>query len=461
MKKIIIPRKDHEVYFISAPDDLKRKFVRQFVYEQLQKLHPAFSDASVFDWQYHVFNDSQWVMVTVMDRETIEEYKILNRRAAFFTNTAIAVRKKDFTKSGINTIDDEQIGFDSENNKPVSIPLEIEKRSGIHDQEAALSTIPPWYGLFTENEQQRGITTVSVGVLAIMVLSLVFALAAKSTKEPICFDSPANPIVETKYFPSAIEMLENFSRDIVESKGLMTHWKYDEGAEHIVEIQLQGMDIIKIYEICSHYEFLSLLDIRDVTYNEGKPFVTIQFNQTKNGYTLFNTSAFSSQSSTIQLIDGISNLLRQQKVSINSEILPAGHNGKNTYTIAYTAKDRNLISSLEIIASSCKEYSLSVKRLDVSIANDYHLFTVNVSLSQSGDTNHACSLGNEKGKIPIAFGYMEETKKTISDIVLPDKKPIETKPKNTLVGSIKDSSGQMYFYHDANTKKIIVGGSYD
>jgi len=461
MKKIIIPRKDHEVYFISAPDDLKRKFVRQFVYEQLQKLHPAFSEASVFDWQYHVFNNSQWIMVTVMDRETFEEYRILNKRAAFFTNTAIAVRRKDFINSGINTIDDEQIGFDSENNKPVSLPLEIERGSDPSDQEAALSSIPPWYGLFSENEQRRGITTLSIGFLAMVVLSLVFALAAKSAKEPIHFDPPANPIAETKYYPPAIEILENFSRDIVEAGGVMTRWKYDEEADHIIEIQLQGIDLKKIYEICGGCDFLSLQDIHDVKYNDGKPFVTIQLNKAGKGYTLFNASAFSSQSSTIQLIDGISNLLRQEKVSISSEILPANHNGKNYYTIAYTAKDRNLISSLEIIAASCNEYSLDIKKMDVSITNDYHLFTVNVSLSQSGKTNQPYSLGNEKNKIPIAFGYREEIKKIISDIVLPDKKPVETKPKNNLVGSIKDSSGQMVFYHDVDTKKIVVGGSYD
>jgi len=457
MKKIIIPRKDHEVYFISAPGDLKRKFVHQFVYEQLQKLHPAFSEASVFDWQYLVLNNSQWIMVTVMDRETFDEYRILNKRVAFFTNTAIAVRKKDFTCGGINTVDDEQIGYDAENNKPVSIPLEIEKRSAVQDQEDALKSIPPWYGLFTENEQRRGVTTLSVGILAVMLLSLVFALAAKGAKEPIPFDPPAEPMAEIRYMPSAIELLEKFSLDVVDAKGVMTHWKYDENADAIIEIQIRGMDLVKIYEICNRYEFLSLLDIRDVKYNEGKPFVTIQFNKAEKGYAPLNAKAFPSQSSTIHLIDGISNLLRQQKVSISSEIIPSEHNGRSSYAIAYTAKDRNLITSLEIIAASCNKYSLGIKRLDVSIANDGSLFTVNVSFSQSGEANHVYSPGDEKGKIPIAFGYKEETR----NIVLPDIKPVETKPKNSLVGSIKDSSGQMVFYHDANTKKIIIGGSYD
>jgi hypothetical protein len=260
------------------------------------------------------------------------------------------------------------------------------------------------------------------------------------------------------YLPSAIKILENFSCDIAEAGCRMIYWKYDEDSDPIIEIQIQGMDLVKIYEICNRYDFLSLQDIQDVKYNEGKPFVTIQLKQAEKGYTLPNANAFSSQSSIIQLIDGISNLLQRQKVSISSEILPADHNGKNYYAITYTAKDRNLISSLEIIAASCNEYLLSIKSLDVLIANDGSLFTVNVSLSQSDEANYALhSLGNEKGKIPIAFGYREEVIKIVS----PDKKTIEEKPKNSLVGSIKDASGQMVFYHDASTKKIVVGGSYD
>jgi len=458
MKKIIIPRKDHEVYFISAPDDLKRKFVQQFVYEQLQKLHPAFSESTVFDWQYLVLNNSQWIMTTVMDRETFEEYKILNKRAVFFTNTAIAVRKKDFTSGGIRTIDDEQIGFDLENNKPVSVPLEIENKDAIPAQEAALSSIPPWYGLFTENEQRRGLTAFGAGILAIMIFSFVFALAAKSAKEPISLEPPVNSTDEIRYFPSAIEILEMFSGGIVKAGGLMTHWKYDEEADPFIEIQTQGIELIKIYELCNSYEFLSLQDIQDVKYHEGKPFVTIQLDQAKNGYTLLNANAFSSQSSTIQLIDDISNLLRQQKVSMSSETLPAGHNGKNSYSIAYTAKDWNLISSLEIITASCNEYLLGIKKLDVSIANDGSLFTVTVSLAQSGKASQIShSLGNDKDKIPIAFGYREEALKP----ALAETKPVETKLEKSLVGSIKDSSGQLVFYHDANTKKIVIGGSYE
>jgi hypothetical protein len=295
-----------------------------------------------------------------------------------------------------------------------------------------------------------------------MFFSFFFFLSSKGTNDIIRLDLPVEPLAEFDYSPSAVEILEKISCDIVETKGRMTYWKYNEDTDPLIEIQTQGIDVLNIYMICNRYKFASLQEIHDVKYNDGKPFVTIQLNQPENGYTITNANAFPSQISTIQLINGISNSLREQKVSINSETLPTDYNGKNLYSISYTPKDWNLISSLEIIAAACNEYLLSIKRMDVSIANGNNLFTVNVSLSQSSESDRALySLGNEKSKIPIAFGYREE----IFDTAPPDKKTdeiaAEEKPKSPLIGSIRDSSGQMVFYHDTNTKKFIIREGYE
>jgi len=464
MKKIIIPRKDHEVYFISAPVDIKRRPVRPFIYEQLQKLHPAFSDASVFDWQHLAINNIQWFMVTVMDRETLEEYRILHKGAAFYTNTTIAVHKKDFISGGINAIDYELIGFDIENNRPVSFPPEYSAERASADsspppaQQDALRYIPVWHGIFTENKQRLRLKTLGISIPAIILLSLSFILAAKGTKNTIRPDLPVEHLAEIKYLPPAIEMLEKFSCDIVEAGGRMAYWKYNEESEQIIEIQIQGIDLLKIYGICNRYEFLSLLDMNDIKYKEGEPIVTIQFVKGGKGYTLAKNNVFPSQESAIQLINQISESLQKEKVSISSEILPSDHNRKSFYTITYTAKDLNLISSLDIIAAFCNEYSLNISKMDVSIANGNNFFTVNVSLSKSGESFHALhSPGNEKTKIPVAFGYKEETPIKAP----PEKKVIDAKPENSLIGSIRDTSGQIVFYHDASTNKIFIRGSYE
>ena len=94
MEKIIIPRRDHEVYFIPVPETLRPKSMRPFVVEQMDKLHPGFSGETAMDIRRLVFDKDRWLMVTVMKPETLAEYRILHKGAAFFTNTSIAVKKK-------------------------------------------------------------------------------------------------------------------------------------------------------------------------------------------------------------------------------------------------------------------------------------------------------------------------------------------------------------------------------
>ena len=114
MKKIIIPRKDHEIYFIKPPDKIKNKNLKQYINDQLEQLHPAFSVNMAVDMKKLQIKEKIWIMATVMDETTLTEYRILNKDTLFFTNTSIAVHKKEFYKNGIIQINDEKIGYDDE-----------------------------------------------------------------------------------------------------------------------------------------------------------------------------------------------------------------------------------------------------------------------------------------------------------------------------------------------------------
>ena len=142
MNKIIIPRKDHEVYFLPLPKEIKAKLMRVFVTEQMERLHPCFSSTSALDLRQFIFNQNRWIMVTVMKAETLAEYKIPNKGAVLYTNTSIAAHKKDFIQNGVNTIDDERIGFDAERNEPVSVPLEPGKADGSRGLTTDLALLP-------------------------------------------------------------------------------------------------------------------------------------------------------------------------------------------------------------------------------------------------------------------------------------------------------------------------------
>ena len=56
MNKVIIPRRDHEVYFISLPNEIKGRQIKACVTAQLDKLHPGFSSALQVDLQNFSFD---------------------------------------------------------------------------------------------------------------------------------------------------------------------------------------------------------------------------------------------------------------------------------------------------------------------------------------------------------------------------------------------------------------------
>jgi hypothetical protein len=459
MKKIIIPRKDHEVYFIRVPEDMKPKLVQSFAAEQLEKLHPVFSGTSAYDLQRFTFGKSRWIMATVMEGETFAEYRILHRGAAFFTNTSIAVHKKEFINSGIAIVDDEQIGFDSEKGEPVSVPMEAENLEHAEGQpffKAKLKNIPSGHGVFPKRKPQRRIAAMTTGILLMVLASSIFVLAAKGSGDVRLPDEIAIPAEEIRYFPAAIEILEKFSIDVVNSDGKMLRWQYNEDSDPFIEIQIRGMDVLTIHEICDQYEYAVLEDIQDVNYSDGEPFVTINLNAARAGYTIIKAGAFSLQSSTLPMIADLSNFLRQQEIIIVSEALPTSDNGNIFYTIIYTAKDWNLIRSLEIITETCDKYLLQVKKMDISISNGNNQFTVVCSLSRCYLPDRTITvMGKERGMIPLAFGY--------KDLPLLPAVPRQTKmpePESEprIVGSIRDGNGQMLFYRDTEAGKIKVWG---
>ena len=453
MKKIIIPRKDHEVYFIPMRENIKSKSLRPFVLEELEKLHPSFEAASVFDISLFEFGKASWIMVTVMDGDVFAEYKILHKNAVFYTNTSIIVRKNNFISCGINIIDDEKIGFDPERNEPVSVPLEKERVDDKQILKAELRKLPLWYGVFNKKNPFNHPTVIALCFFLAASAVFLFIHAGKNAEDAELQDAATTTeeIIVEKHLPGAIEILERISIDVVNAGGKMMSWQYSDTNDPLIEIKMFGLDILKIHEICNQYEFARLKDIENVSYNAGEPFINVRLNAERAGYARINTGVFPIQSISIPIIAELSKLLRREEISIVSEELPAASNGSCNYTIKYSSKDINLIRSLEIFLDVGAKNFLKVNKLDVSIGNGNNSFNVICSLSPCDIPNYDfLALGSEKEKIPAAFGYKESPPIRSSQ---PEKAP-EKNAKPEVVGSIKDSSGQVVFFHNDGSGKI-------
>jgi hypothetical protein len=508
MKKIIIPRRDHEVYFIPVPETLKMKQVRLFAIGQLEKLHPGFSAETALDIKRLVFNKTRWVMATVMEAETLVEYRVLNKGAAFFTNTSIAVHKKDFLSGGVQAVGDESIGYDSGNNTPVSIPLdtvpygpcESGKTDGFDNPIKAKKNVPAKCKVYATGISAWRMTTMIACAALLTSVPLFLFPAAKDANETIKapfaareaeltqklkYPLAAMPtallptaLLPTVAIPTVIEILTDFSADFVFTGGKITRWQYSEGRNnedrynearpHMV-LETRGIDVLSLRRIFNKFEYVVLEDISVVRYIDGEPYLTVLISARK-GYAAPPTGTFFSQSFSLPIFSDLTGELKRNGIAVVSETLPSAENGNALYTVTYTAKDSALIRSMEIISGICDKYPVRVKGMDISIGGESDIFTVVCSLSQSDAPRYnAGGPGNEKTQIhpdiiPTAFGYRKTPpplppKTAVVQPQIPQVPQIpqaQKAPEISIVGSIRDDKGQMLFYREAGDSKIII-----
>ena len=491
MKKVKIPRLDHEVYFIPVPEALKPKLIRSFVVAQMEKLHPGFSAEAAMDIKRLVFNKTKWVMATVMEAETLAEYRILHNGCVLFTNTSIAVHKKDFTAGGVKAIGDELIGYDSEIDSPVSIPLEPGKSGGSEGPPKTVKTVPAECKVFAGRMPVWRVTTMIVCAVLLALIPLFFFPAAKEMKEAVKFPfvvKAAESPPELKHPPAAIEILAEFSAALVRAGGKVTRWQYSESlynegqyndnSGRLVIIETRGIDVISLRQLFNQYRYVVLEDISDIRYIDGEPYLTVFLNAVKKGYLRPPAGTFFSQSFSLPIFSDLANELRRHEISIVSETLPSAENGNALYTLAYTAKDSAFIRSMEIITGICDKYPVRVRSMDVSIGGDSDLFTVVCSLSQSdapryvamGDGNSQIPWDNiPLDNIPKAFGYKEIPPPPPPPKVVevqpqaPQAQQVQQAPKPpevSVVGTIRDGQGQILFYRDKEDNKIKTMESF-
>jgi len=218
-------------------------------------------------------------------------------------------------------------------------------------------------------------------------------------------DPEPKPEPEPARLPSSIKLLAEISADILDAGGIITSWQYNEDIDPFLIIQTRGLNIQTLYKIFNQYEYADLLDIQEGNKN-GEIFATIYLNATRAGYTVPAAVAFPEQSLTTPIISELTNSLRNDNISIISEVMPTSSIGNAYYTITYTAKDRNLIHSLEIFTGICNEYQLWIKKLNISISSDSSYFTVICTFTHCS-TDTSDSMGKNTEKIPLAFGYKE------------------------------------------------------
>jgi len=455
--KKIIPRRDHEVYFIPTPEGLKPREVQRFVYDALSELHPGFSATTSVDIQSFVFIKTRWFMVTVIEGETLMEYQITRRGTALYTNTSIMAHAQGFIHNTPKAVDDELIGFDSSIKKPVSLPLETMNTYGKQSLAGKLGHIPLRHGVFTRKKPHWLAAAILAGIAVLLAapIAYVFISTTNRNNVPVTIELPADEPGKVASMPSAISILTNVAELVVRANGEIDEWQFTEGAYSGVVIQSTGISAATAHTIFNELEYMVLDDIRNVTYNDGKPRAAIILNAKQDAYSLPVSLVFPDQGTMLAAASDLTGQLNNQRVVIVSETFPSAGNNYESYTITYTTDNTNFIRSLEILEELCESYSMRVKRLDIAVSADKKTFTVTSAFSHSAPPDDpVVTAGAEKHVILTALGYKPVTRKQLPVSVMAEL----IQEQMPIIGSITDSDGSAVFFHDSDGKIQIRSG---
>jgi hypothetical protein len=452
--KILLTRKEHEIYFIPFPEkQISKARLAQFVSGKLQELHPGFSSASFFDAQNVTLNRRVWIMVTVTEQVTITEKRIMNPRAAFFTATSLLVHTPGFVNQPPYSCGDETIGYDPVANAPVSIPNDGNKSTAM--QTDTINTIfknPPFRSRVFRKKTNPLWFILPLSLLCILFF-IVFAyrLYAHSTlpeeEPPVAPLPPPNEMLVT---PSPFFILSRIADAIVQAKGVILNWQYNEQSDPALVLTISALEPLSIYSIINGFAYMHISGISDIQYLDGKPVYTVSISFAADRYYLPESILFAGQEAVFSLLEALREDFRILRLAVLSETLPSNINGKALCTMALTCNAFDLVSALVFIENRLETNKLRIQHLTLSL--DHEEFAMNFAFSPIFDENKTLVFSDTKNEsILKAFGYQEEPP--------PDEPIVETaevRDPYSKIGVIRDEQNPTIVYYRGEDGKIVI-----
>jgi hypothetical protein len=452
MKNILIPRKDHEIYFIQANDNIKRKDLRAFISNCLRELHPGFSPSAAFDFEKITFKDKIWYVVTVLQQETLMEYRLLHRGASFFTATGLLVHARGFIEGSIYHLTDETIGYDLKQEMPVSVP-------GIDSGYTHTEPLPLEYidKLLEHANRFQSIFRKKQPFIFFLLPAVLFLTALVSV--PFFYsrsvDSlPQNLIVKPEEepkqlqpLPTAFELLARIASVVQAGDGIIQQVQYDESQPILLSLYLSDIEPSLFFERVAVLSYIKPSGVSDIRYIDNTPQYVAYVALETSEYRVSYSSPLFEQERLFAILSELRNRLRDYNVQFVSETLPQAENPWGAVALSISAYD--FIQAIEIIEKELDVNRLCIRRMAVSFVPDNSMFLLTFSFSPYQENVLSLPLlSDNKTAILPAFGYMPA--------------PVVQKPAAridnsiyTKIGVIHDEDGKVTTYYKDEEGKIF------
>lgn len=486
MKVLRIPRKDHDVYCIDISGKQKKE-AQVYIKEQLVLLHPVYGTDTIIDIKRLRHNGHEWAMVTVMQQDVLEEYRILYPRIPFVTATSLAIAEKDFfIREETYICGSERIWFDARTQLIVSEECEM-----IEDKQEQEETIPytKWRSIVFIRERKMPLP-VSIGI-GIVLAALFIVYGVRETvytpqlhTAPLEIQTAAESGITAIPYITAVRFLEIIADHISPMYAVLEHYRFSDADELLctfrgtsVETIISGFEAVPYRTGCT---------MKDLIQKDKETVVTVQTEPD-------NRSIVWSAAPEPKILAGFMDALKAEVLKNEKlEALHGGHSAQAVQKEHAAMAVRNLqitLSGSDIALASlvrtavidaflysietlCNRYQFGITALDVVVAEGGWL-SVYAEFRQ-GSANNPLEKQEHKGQYPEqaiakAFGYVETlpakevpkpTQTVQKSAAAGVSVPLPTIPEGSVeIGKIKTGGKVKTYYRTLDGKIITIESS--
>jgi len=460
MRALCIPRKDHDVYCINITGKSKRQ-QQAYIDEQLLRMHPVYGADTAVDVKKIKHNGHEWAIITVMQKETLEEYRILHPHTAFVTATSLAVFKKDFFTKEVHVCGDERIWFDGQRQ------LILSEETGEAGISCKPSEIPQkreepvvhtgWRNVVF-SRRQRMYVSVRIGVIAAAVLITYIvwtaAYSARQTTVPPAHQDTAAEI-ETKetFTVTPSRFLEVIAEHVPAMHAVFERYRYDDTEGALCTFRIRSLATgITEFQTVPHRTGCS---IKEIAQKDKENIITLQ------------TEPAIMQPVSIPDVDpaaiaGFTDALKTGIVKTDTAIR-RGQKARITMnglsiTLSARVKREFIDTFLHDIEIISRRYFFGMNVLEVVVAES-EILSVHAEFRQIGEGGGKTEqiTGHVPYTIAHAFGYAD--KETIQEMPQQVKKTVKKDtviPEGSVeIGKIK-TNGKIKVYYRTPDGKIMI-----
>ncbi|MFC1237859.1 hypothetical protein ACFGOO_00315 [Treponema vincentii] len=492
MKALRIPRKDHDVYCIDITNISAKSKLHTYIHEQLLLIHPIYGADTAVDIKKLKYKEREWAVVTVMQKETLNEYRILYPHTSFVTATTLAIFEKDFFTKEAHLCGQERIWFDAQQQLIISEETGTEEygknehQADIREDETSCVTISGEAmrisGEQGENPQEREepvsragrrsvvfartwnlykTAVIGIGVIltAALIAYMLWATAYHPQQEPIQPEQQAaSSEISAEKIPTVtpIRFLEVIAKHTPSMQAVLERYRYTSADGVLCTFRSNSLEnSITVFQTIPHRTGCA---IKEITQKDKETVVTIQtepdipeavFTQTADPAVVAGFT--DTLKAGIMKTDAVVKHERNMQITMNGLSIALSALIK-IETIDAFMHDIELISG---------RYSFGINLLEVA-AVDGKILSVHTEFQQiekSGSKMEETAAYTSEYSSPViarAFGYTEkETEKELTRQVKTPAKENTAIPEGSIeIGKIQ-TNGKIKIYYRTPEGKII------